>query len=72
MEPIDSKGNHPIWFCFLAYAYYLKGEKDKVRQYLKPIEDYQNWDLDEKYLYDVLKSKAEDFKGIFQDVDQLD
>jgi predicted Zn-dependent protease len=70
-EPIDSKADHPIWFCFLAYAYYLKGEKEKVEQYLQPIEDYQNWDPDEKYLYEVLKSKTENFKGIFQDKDQL-
>jgi tetratricopeptide (TPR) repeat protein len=70
-KPIDSKGNHPIWFCFIAYAYYLKGEKEKVRQYLEPIRDYQKWDPDEKYLYEVVKSKAEHFKEIFKDVDQL-
>ncbi len=69
-RPIDSKGNHPIWFCFIAYAYYLKGEKDKVRQYLEPIRDYQKWDPDEKFLYEIVESKAEHFKGIFQDIDQ--
>jgi len=66
-EPIDSKRNHPIWFCFIAYAYYLKGEKGKARQYLEPIEAYQIWDPDEKYLYEVMKSKADHFKGIFQE-----
>jgi len=71
-KPIDSKENHPIWFCFIAYAYYLKGEKDKVRQYLEPISDYQKWDPDEKHLYEVVKIKAEYFKGIFQDTDQLE
>ena len=69
-EPIDSERNHPIWFCFIAYAFYLKGEKDKARQYLEPIKDYQNWDSDDKYLYEVVKSKAGNFKGIFQDLDQ--
>ena len=66
-EPIDSKRNHPIWYCFIAYAYYLKGEKGKARQYLEPREDYQSWDLDERYLYEVVKSKADHFKGIFQE-----
>jgi len=62
-KPVDSRNNHPLWFCFLAYAYYLKGEKDKVSQYLKPISDYQKWDPDEKYLYELLKIKAKNFEG---------
>ena len=66
-EPIDSERNHPIWFCFIAYGYYLKGEKDKAREYLRPIKDYQNWDPDEKYFYEIVKSKTEHFKGIFQE-----
>lgn len=69
-EPIDNERNHPIWFCFIAYAYSLKGEKDKARQYLEPIKDYKNWDSDDKYLYEVVKSKAGNFKEIFQDLDQ--
>ena len=37
------------------------------REYLEPREDYQSWDLDERYLYEVVKSKADHFKGIFQE-----
>jgi tetratricopeptide (TPR) repeat protein len=63
-KPIEKEINNPVGFFFIAYAYYMKGEKDKARQYLKKLEGFENLDADYKYLFDIVKTKTGNFKEV--------
>ena len=48
----------------MAYAHYMKGEKDKARKYLKHLEGYDKLEEDYKYLFELIKTKTRNFEGI--------
>ena len=61
-KPIDEKKNNPTNYMFLVYGYLLKGEKDEVERYIKPLNNYlDKLEPDDSFLYEKLKQKTNNF-----------
>lgn len=61
---IDEKVNPPTGYLFIAYGYYQQRDYPKMERYLKHLDNYGgNWDPDYLYLFDLVKSKTENFRG---------
>jgi len=60
-KPIDEEKNNPVGIFFMGYAYYLKGEKDKAKNYLTHLEGYDKLDKDDKYIFDLIRKRTKNF-----------
>jgi tetratricopeptide (TPR) repeat protein len=60
-KPIDEEKNNLAGIFSMGYAYYMKGEKDKARNYLTHLEGYDKLDKDDKYIFDLIKTRTGNF-----------
>ncbi len=61
-KPLDEKTNNPVGFIYLAYAYYLKNDRERNLQYINKLKTSEiTLDQDYRLLLEHIVQKTENF-----------